>query len=71
MLVPPRTFGMTFAVSEAKLGPGSEVCQSKTGRSTELKHQRRFGTKVVAAIAAARIKTLIDSINRSVQSLNC
>jgi hypothetical protein len=51
--------------------PGSELCQSNTGRSTELKHQRRFGTEVVAAaIAAARIKTLIDSINRSVQSLD-
>jgi hypothetical protein len=36
-----------------------------------LKHQRRFGTKVVAAaIEAARIKTLIDSINRTIQSLN-
>ena len=50
---------------------GSEVCQSNTGRSTKLKHQRRFGTEVVAAaIEAARIKTLIDSINRSIQSLN-
>jgi hypothetical protein len=49
----------------------SEMCQSNTGRSTELKHQRRFGTEVVAAaIAAARIKTLIDSLSRSVQSLN-
>ena len=36
-----------------------------------MKHQHRFGTEVAAAaIAAARIKTLIDSINRSVQSLN-
>jgi hypothetical protein len=41
------------------------------GSETELKHQHRFGTEVAAAaIAAARIKTLIDSINRSVQSLN-
>jgi hypothetical protein len=60
---------MTFAGSEAKLGPGSEVCQSNTVRSTELKHQRRFRTEVEAAIAAARVKTLIDSINRSIQSL--
>jgi hypothetical protein len=35
-----------------------------------LKHQRRFGTEVAAAIAAARIRPLIDSINRSIQSLN-
>jgi hypothetical protein len=64
-------FGTIIAGSEAKLGPGSEVCQSNTGRSTKLKHQRRFGTEVVAAaIEAARIKTLIDSINRSIQSLN-
>jgi hypothetical protein len=69
VLALPRTFGMTFAGSEAKLGPGSEVCQSNTVRSTELKHQR-FRTEVEAAIAAARVKTLIDSINRSIQSLN-
>jgi hypothetical protein len=62
-------FGTIIAGSEAKLGTGS--CQSNTGRSTKLKHQRRFGTEVVAAaIEAARIKTLIDSINRSIQSLN-
>jgi hypothetical protein len=70
MLALPRTFGMAFAGLEAKLGPGSEVCQSNTGRSTKLKHRRRFGTEVAAAIAAARIKRLIDSINNSVQSLN-
>jgi hypothetical protein len=62
--------GTTVAGSQAMLGPGFELCQSNTGRSTELKHQHRFGTEVVAAIAAARIKILIDSINRSVQSLN-
>jgi predicted transcriptional regulator len=37
----------------------------------EVRHQRRFGTEVeAAAIAAAQIRTLIDSISRSVQSLN-
>jgi hypothetical protein len=37
-----------------------------------VKHQRRFGTEVeTAIIAAAQIKTLIDSINRTVQFLNC
>jgi hypothetical protein len=36
-----------------------------------VKHQRRFGREVATAvIAAAQIKTLINSINRSVQSLN-
>jgi len=37
----------------------------------EVRRQRRFGTKVeAAAIAATQIWTLIDSISRSVQSLN-
>jgi hypothetical protein len=59
----PLTFGTTFA--------GWELCQSKTGRSTEVERQRRFGTEVEAApIAAAQIRTLIDSIGHYVQSLN-
>ena len=37
-----------------------------------MKRQRRFGTEVEAAsIAAAQIKTLIDSLSRCQQSLNC
>jgi hypothetical protein len=37
----------------------------------EVRRQRRFGTEVEAAAkAAAQIRTLIDSISRSVQSLN-
>jgi hypothetical protein len=70
MLARPRTFGMMFAGSEANLGSESELCQSNTGRSTELKHRRHFGAEGAAAMAAARIKTLIDSIDRSIQSLN-
>jgi hypothetical protein len=36
-----------------------------------VKHQRRFGTEAEAtSIEAAQIRTLIDSISRSVQSLN-
>ena len=37
-----------------------------------MKGQRRFGTEVEAAsIAAAQIKTLIDSLRRCQQSLDC
>ena len=37
-----------------------------------MKRQRRFGTEVEAAsIAATQIKTLIDSLSRCQQSLNC
>ena len=37
-----------------------------------MKHQRRFGTEVeAAATEAARIKTLIDSLSRCVQLLDC
>jgi hypothetical protein len=45
--------------------------QSKTIAAMEVEHQRRFGMQVEAAtIAAVRIRTLIDKISRSVQSLN-
>jgi hypothetical protein len=45
--------------------------QSKTIEAMEVEHQRRFGMQVEAAtIAAVRIRTLIDKISRSVQSLN-
>jgi hypothetical protein len=38
----------------------------------EVKHQRRFGTEVeAAATEAAQIKTLIDSLSRCVQLLDC
>ena len=37
-----------------------------------MKRQRRFGTEVEAAsTAAAQIKTLIDSLSRCQQSLDC
>jgi hypothetical protein len=37
-----------------------------------VKRQRRFGTEVEAAsTAAAKIKTLIDSLGRCQQSLDC
>ncbi len=45
--------------------------QSKTITATEVKRQRRFGTQAeTATAAAAQIRTLIDKIDRSVQSLN-
>jgi hypothetical protein len=45
--------------------------QSKTIAVMEVKRQRRFGTQVEAeTIAAIQIRTLIDKISRSVQSLN-
>ena len=72
MLTLPRTFGTNFCWFGGKARTwGLRCVKAIRDRSTEVKHQRRFGTEVVAAaIAAARIKTLIDSINRSVQSLN-
>ena len=48
------------------------LCQSKTGSRNKVKRQRRFGTEVEAAsIAAAQMKTLIDSLRRCQQSLDC
>jgi len=47
------------------------LCQSKARGRNNVKRQRRFGTEVEAAsIAAAQIKTLIDSLSRCQQSLN-
>jgi hypothetical protein len=45
-----------------------KLYQSKTVGVTEVRHQYRFETE--GGVAAARIRTLIDSIGRSVQSLN-
>ena len=47
------------------------LCQSKTRGRNNVKRQRRFGTEVDASIAAAQIKTLIDSLRRCQQSLDC
>ena len=47
------------------------LCQSKTVRRNNVKRQRRFGTEVEASIAAAQIKTLIDSLRRCQQSRDC
>src|SRR6267378_1932385 len=48
------------------------LCQSKTGVRNKVKRQRRFGTEVEAASrAAAQIKTLIDSLSRCQQLLDC
>jgi hypothetical protein len=45
--------------------------QSKTISTAEVKVQRRFGTQVeTATIAAHQIRTLIDKISHSMQSLN-
>ena len=64
--------GITLAASEAKLGPLVQLVSKQNRRRNKVKRQRRFGTEVEAAsIAAAQIKTLIDSLSRCQQSLDC
>jgi hypothetical protein len=48
------------------------ACVKQNRRRNKVKRQRRFGTEVEAAsTAAAQIKTLIDSLSRCQQSLDC
>lgn len=47
----------------------SAVCQSETVGVLEVRYKHPFGTDAEAA--AAQIRTLIDSISRNVQSLDC
>jgi hypothetical protein len=64
--------GITLAASEARLGPLVQLVSKQNRRRNKVKRQRRFGTEVEAAsIAATQIKTLIDSLSRCQQSLNC
>jgi hypothetical protein len=64
--------GITLAASEAKLGPLVQRVSKQNRRRNKVKRQRRFGTEVEAAsTAAAQIKTLIDSLSRCQQSLDC
>ena len=64
--------GITLAASEAKLGPLVQLVSKQNRRRNKVKRQRRFGTEVEAAsTAAAQIKTLIDSLSRCQQSLDC
>ena len=64
--------GITLAASEAKLGPLVQLVSKQNRRRNKVKRQRRFGTEVEAtSIAAAQIKTLIDSLSRCQQSLDC
>src|SRR5258705_5302809 len=64
--------GITLAGSEAKLGPLVQLVSKQNRRRNKVKRQRRFGTEVEAAsTAAAQIKTLIDSLSRCQQSLDC
>ena len=63
--------GITLAASEAKLGPLVQLVSKQNRRRNKVKRQRRFGTEVEAASAAAQIKTLIDSLSRCQQSLDC
>jgi len=56
----------------AKLGPLVQLVSKQNRRRNKVKRQRRFGTEVEAAsIAAAQIETLIDSLRRCQQSLDC
>jgi hypothetical protein len=64
--------GITLAASEAKLGPLVQLVSNQNRRRNKVKRQRRFGTEVEAAsIAAAQIKTLIESLSRCHQMLDC
>ena len=66
--------GITLAASEAKLGPLVQLVSKQNRRRNKVKRQRRFGTEVEAASTAAaqmQIKTLIDSLSRCQQSLDC
>jgi hypothetical protein len=64
--------GITLAASEAKLGPLVQLVSNQNRRRNKVKRQRRFGTEVEAAsIAAAQIKTLIESLSRCQQMLDC
>jgi hypothetical protein len=64
--------GITLAAPEAKLGPLVQLVSKQNRRRNKVKRQRRFGTEVEAAsTAAAQIKTLIDSLSRCQQSLDC
>ena len=64
--------GITLAASEAKLGPFVQLVSNQNRRRNKVKRQRRFGTEVEAAsIAAAQIRTLIESLSRCQQMLDC
>ena len=64
--------GITLAASEPKLGPLVELVSNQNRRRNKVKRQRRFGTEVEAAsIAAAQIRTLIESLSRCQQMLDC
>jgi hypothetical protein len=64
--------GITLAASEAKLGPLVQLVSNQNRRRNKVKLQRRFETEVEAAsIAAAQIRTLIESLSRCQKMLDC
>lgn len=64
--------GITLAASEAKLGPSVQLVLNQNRRRNKVKRQRCFGTEVEAAsIAAAQIRTLIESLSRCQLMFDC